>query len=302
MNRHIFLKQLNAAVICAQASLDTSFLSKLLRSLRNPKKAILRKIIVGFFGQKKLFTLKAKTFFGRTIYVNNYEPQLWFCGVVLSQAEIRLTKYIIKHLADGGVFFDVGAHHGIYTLLVHDLTDGNVPIYAFEPSPTHSDLLKKTVRHLVGVTVVPVAVNSTNNPTTFYENDRTVSTLDKAVTEFVSNARLSFKEIIVPSITIDSYCNEHDVKPSFIKIDVEGAEQAVIEGALDILRTEHPVIALEVWGENNNHHLEAVRILKDIGYVSYRILDSGDIKAIPEDKPIILNNDQFDNIIFIFSA
>jgi len=298
--RQIFIEKLDRAVSCARSLFDESLRSKILRTLRNPKKALLRKIIVDYFDQQRHFVLKAKTFFGRTMYVNNYEPHLWFCGMVLSPAEIRLTRYIIKHLPEKGVFFDIGAHHGLYTLLVHDLTNGATPVYAFEPAQVHTKILRKSIKGLSGVSIINAAVSSKSGTVTFYENNRTVSTLDKSFADSEANARLTFVEVLVPSVSVDDYCLENDIKPTFLKIDVEGAEQAVVAGAMNVLRGVRPDVALEVWGENNEQHLEAAHALVEIGYTPYRITEGGDITKIAEGDSLVLAGEQFDNLLFIF--
>ena len=50
----------------------------------------------------------------------------------------------------------------------------------------------------------------------------------------------------VPTVTIDSFCAREGLRPSFIKIDVEGAELAVLRGARETIRRGGDVLALFV--------------------------------------------------------
>src|SRR4051812_18787833 len=64
------------------------------------------------------FPAAAKAFFDEPIYVTvPPAEELWLCGLYLDQSEINLTRFLIRHLNDGDVFFDVGAHFGYYSLL-----------------------------------------------------------------------------------------------------------------------------------------------------------------------------------------
>src|SRR4051812_48047761 len=64
------------------------------------------------------FRVAARSFFGEPIYVTvPPAEELWLCGLYLDQSEINLTRYLIRHLNAGDVFFDVGAHFGYYSLL-----------------------------------------------------------------------------------------------------------------------------------------------------------------------------------------
>lgn len=301
MDRQIFLKKLDYSIASSAALFDGSLRSKIIRTLRHPIRAIVRKIVVGFFRKRHAFILKARTFWGRTMYVNSYlDDHLWFCGMINSTAEVNLARWLIKHLPEKGVFLDIGAHHGLYTLLAHDLTDGAMSVHAFEPVPEHAHILEKSVRSLDNVTVVNAAVNSTSGEVTFYECGRTLSTLEKDIADLYP--RVQFTKIIVPGVTVDSYCKEHNLIPSFLKIDVEGAELAVVRGAHEILDTHHPIVALEVWNQNNVEHGEAANLLIEMGYTSYRILGDGDTERIQKGEPLIPPGEafEFDNILFIF--
>jgi FkbM family methyltransferase len=48
------------------------------------------------------------------------------------------------------------------------------------------------------------------------------------------------------TITLDSFCEQFDIRPNFIKIDVEGAELLAIKGGIKILQKHQPALMVEI--------------------------------------------------------
>ncbi|MDI6808598.1 MAG: FkbM family methyltransferase [Candidatus Eisenbacteria bacterium] len=192
-------------------------------------------------------------------------------GLLGSEEEIRLTKYLINNTDASEIFFDVGANCGYYSLLVRKLiTDGEV--HSFEPAPAVFEMLERNCL-AKGIVLNQLALFSSKGELDFFEALRWSgwSTFDISTMSKVANPT-SFRKSKVRTCTLDNYCQTH-CKPTFLKIDVEGAEQHVIEGGLETLRTCNPVIAMEVWRSplNNTSHLKAMEILYELGYKSYSI-------------------------------
>lgn len=108
-----------------------------------------------------------------------------------------------------------------------------------------------------------------------------------------------YKTIEVDCITLDEYCNTHNT-PSVIKIDVEGAEYLVLLGAKNVLINKKPLIAMEVYKDEN--HKKAVDFLLEIGYNVYDLDENANLVKIP-DPTEIFSNESFehysDNLIFL---
>lgn len=83
--------------------------------------------------------------------------------------------------------------------------------------------------------------------------------------------------IVVPQVSVDSVVTEHGFKPSHLKIDVEGFEEEVLRGAEHTLRTERPVLFLELHGDlirRRGMLPEAVlQALTEAGYTHWQQLD-----------------------------
>lgn len=255
------------------------FLNGLKRFFLHPIKIILRKIQIKLI--KDVFLLvQTETFFGYPMTIHSFEYCLWFAGC-LSHTEVGLQKYIIKNFDTHGVFFDVGAHHGFYSLLAHRLIklDNNLgQIHAFEPTDTHFDILKKNTKKFDSIFLNKNAVCASAGEKTFYENIKGKSTIEKNLFKNVPSSKPSdFTNIEVSCITLDTYCAEHNVKPTFIKIDVEGSEYEVLSGGKRVLREDGPIIAMEVWSKpyDNTNHIKAIKLLQENKYNAFKIDDYG---------------------------
>jgi FkbM family methyltransferase len=142
----------------------------------------------------------------------------------------------------GTVALDVGANVGAYAVLLGQWVGASGRVYAFEPSPV---AFRGLVRHIAlnaqdGV-VTPVAAAVADRD----------GTGDLIVADTAGESRLADgierrRTMSVSTVTIDSFCAREGLLPSFIKIDVEGAELAVLRGARETIRRRRDALALFV--------------------------------------------------------
>jgi FkbM family methyltransferase len=144
-----------------------------------------------------------------------------------------------------GVFLDIGAHHGFYTKYAG--AEGR-RVYAFEPHPTNLAVLAKAVADMDNVVVVPKAVSNSSGRTTLIPctgnpGGHTISELVGKQKTWGHDHKLAFQ---VECVTIDDFVEAEGIeRVGGIKIDVEGAEQQVLEGMEKTLVRFSPMIALE---------------------------------------------------------
>ena len=73
-----------------------------------------------------------------------------------------------------------------------------------------------------------------------------------------------------PQVTLDGYCKAHGLPPEVIKIDVEGSEIGVLEGARAVLSDHRPLIVLSVHptelGLLGRSPEELAGLIEDLGY------------------------------------
>jgi FkbM family methyltransferase len=175
-------------------------------------------------------------------------------------------KFVLTYLKPGMRVVDAGANIGLYTVMASILTGPSGHVYAFEPSKgTYNRLQRNLILNdCRNVTANNVALASTcgemilrvdpNYPT--FDAHCFVDSLD-------DDTEISSTDEIVKCINLDSYKLEHI---DFMKIDVEGGELALLQGALQILKDSTDVtILLEC-----THNRKQVRnILEELGFLCF---------------------------------
>jgi FkbM family methyltransferase len=171
----------------------------------------------------------------------------------LGTYEVEQTRTFLATVRPGQVVYDCGAHFGYYTLLAATIA-GAKHVFAFEPSPQN---LLRLRQH--------VAINGCRN----------VTVLDVAVSDHEGSARFENRAgsgvghlspegpLEVPVTSLDALAGRLS-PPDVIKIDVEGAEMSVLNGARKLLATCRPTIFLSV--HSAGLRTQCTEFLQGLGY------------------------------------
>jgi FkbM family methyltransferase len=165
-------------------------------------------------------------------------PHAYWAGTY----EIDRLRALAIATTQGSVVYDVGANVGIYSLLASLQVGPTGMVYAFEPQERNLQYLHRHMKlnHVQNCIIFETAVGNTEATRRF-----------SAASWDFSMGRLSPQgEILVPSTTLDSciYGEKGLRPPNILKIDVEGAEFEVLEGASRTLTEFHPKVFLEIHG------------------------------------------------------
>ena len=172
--------------------------------------------------------------------------------IFLNSYEKETLSFFKKAIVPGDVVYDIGANIGFYSLYFSRLVGLNGQVHSFEPSAREFVALCENV-----------SLNSIKN---VYLNQLAISNetgyIDMAVLEDSAYGAYntlgtpkhrnvinqSYHHEIVRTITLDKYfCLFESKLPTFIKIDVEGAEMLVLEGGANMFsRDNAPTIVIEV--------------------------------------------------------
>ncbi len=218
--------------------------------------------------------VRTKTFWGQPITVRFVENRSIVHDGIIDSKELAVTAFLIKNLTPQDVFFDVGANAGFYTLLGNAL---GAQVIAFEPMSETYEILKKNapLTNLVNKALMD------KNGSLLFADYGAGAGLNKALLGEVSE-----RTVTVEAITLDTYCHEHNVFPTVIKIDAENAEPQVINGGRDTLQKCHPTLIVE-----GNERI--IDTLQSLGYDAFQLQDAGE--AVPYKKGDVIFND---NLLF----
>lgn len=153
--------------------------------------------------------------------------------------EMWNTEAIIGLVKPGMTVLDVGAHCGYFSVLLADLVGPSGKLLSFEPNPPMAELLRRTI-----------AVNGFDGRTTVYElalgDANGSATLDVPKNEpknaHVVKGAVGPGMVEVPLRRADDIADALDA--DFIKIDAEGAEQAIWKGLNGVLSRNRPLTIL----------------------------------------------------------
>jgi FkbM family methyltransferase len=207
-------------------------------------------------------------------------PKLWFLAKDALRSmrgnrdmEEALLPFFVR---TNGIALDVGANRGIYTRI---MLARNRHVVSIEPNPDCVHVLERLFKN--NVRVIAGAASNTNGDATLRVpvGGEGLGTIDSQ-----NLFQGSFKTVNVKTFKIDDL-GLTDV--TFMKVDVEGHEISVLEGAMELLKRDRPTILLEA---EERHHAGAVRavraLLEPLKYEGF-MLERGTLGSIRRFDPAI---------------
>ena len=231
-----------------------------------------------FLGKDILLSDKCNTYFGAVRDGKIYEQQL---------------IYDLYHRLDTNKskinLIDVGSNTGAFMFL--SLFNPNINCFAIEPNPIIFSILNENIE----------LNNLKDNVKSFnlgiWENERELmlrvptDKIDSGLATFgdgnrfkYNNKNGDFEEYIVNCNTIDNLVVNWELDSvDVIKIDTEGAELAVLNGAIRTIQKYHPLILMEYDSKNTlqfGYEREALyQTLQSLGYNKFELISPSDLLA-----------------------
>lgn len=178
-------------------------------------------------------------------------------------------SYVIRELKENPkcVVFDLGANLGYFSMLCSVTSGSKAQIFAFEPIPSNMAYLCKhlLINSIANVTPINVAVSNDFGLIDFSADNNSVSYTYKKGSNYYGNKNVNIK---IGIISLDLITANMGVPiPSIIKIDVEGAEYDVLDGARKLIKDFNPKILLSTH-EVHESGVEdkCLNFLTEIGY------------------------------------
>jgi FkbM family methyltransferase len=168
-------------------------------------------------------------------------------SIVRGHYEAEEISFVRRLLHAGDTAVDVGAHIGFFSMHMAAAVSASGRVYAFEPLASNADLLERSIveNEFAGrVILTRAAAGAASGEGTLTFAEETLNSggaylLRNGTRPLTGNVRRT-----VPMVALDDVPLRRPVR--FIKIDVEGAEPQVLQGAQRLLHEDRPVILSEL--------------------------------------------------------
>ena len=208
-----------------------------------------------FFSEK--FLLKRRL---ERAVKNNYEP------------EIKLIEEFVISGTDG---LDIGVYQGIYS---YEISKYAKTVHAFEFNPIIFSFLNRNIYKIINnIKLYNFGLSSRDGKTTLRIPIRNKLANEENYEEFFEMGRATihnknefnkFRSFDVNVKKLDNLQFENPI--SFIKIDVEGHEIEVIEGAIETINKNKPILLVEIEERHSKQKVnDAIKFINALGYKSY---------------------------------
>jgi FkbM family methyltransferase len=168
-------------------------------------------------------------------------------NILRGQYEENEVRFVCGLLKRGDCAIDVGGHIGFFTMQMAEAVGPEGRVYAFEPFDANADLLERSIAEngFGGrVRFQRAAAGAASGTATLTFPVETLNSGGAYLLRDGSAPLAGNQKKEVPLVALDSLDLQRPVR--VIKMDVEGAEPQVLQGAMRILKDDRPVILSEL--------------------------------------------------------
>jgi len=211
------------------------------------------------------------------------------------------TNFLLSNLNKNDCFIDIGANIGYYSFLASTIIGNEGFVYSFEPTSSHFNLIKETIKLNKFYNIKPfnVAICSDDSFRKIYLNYKNFGNLSL----MKKNVRFNLLHEYIQCVNGDNFFKIQNIgKIDFLKIDVEGFENIVLKNLQNIIadNSKHIIIMLEIWNKNLFDKGEATGFNKNIysilsSFVNILYIDKRKNKLTYIDGINFFNTDEYKN-------
>lgn len=172
------------------------------------------------------------------------------------EKELHILPFLVN---PDKISIDVGANKGVWS---HVLSEISSTVYAFEPNPKLYRVLQKCMNNKVIAKNVALSNTSGYAELRIPKNKKGYSNQGSSLSEI--KVSKNYKSIDVEIDTLDNFNID---RVGFIKIDVEGHELAVLEGAKKTIQKNMPIMIIEIEEKHTKKPIETlIEQVQSYGY------------------------------------
>jgi FkbM family methyltransferase len=204
--------------------------------------------------------------------------------LIYGDYEQDIVNLINKYIDPKKDVLDVGANIGLHTVLFSRLIKPEQKVLAFEPTPNALKYLQKNIETNNCYSKVIIYNGIATNTKGVFELNVIEGMEEYSAIGKINHPNAKDKNsrtIKVPGNTIDSLVKENNLNPGFIKIDTEGAEYFVFDGAKETINKYKPVIISEL-SDNllGAQGFNSDKIFNNLMEIGYKIYDVKSFKPV----------------------
>ena len=234
----------------------------------------LRKVAIGALRRFNLGDISIRHHYtAERITLHSFKHKgYWYYG---KRREAKSVALFAQLVSPQDTVIDVGGHIGYLSLYFAQLVGQRGQVLVFEPGPNNLPYTRANLRAKPNVRLIETAVADFSGKVSFYIEDYTgqnnsllsdYSRFDENLTNAGLCGQLTKSVVEVDCTTLDEFVATLTAPPpSFIKIDVEGAELAVLRGMQQTLRAENVALMVEVTEQAS----AVYELLTAAGYKAY---------------------------------
>jgi FkbM family methyltransferase len=227
-------------------------------------------------------------------WISSHQSYWLFKNYYLDTDEFNLIKEISR---EDDIVFDIGANIGIYSIWFAKCINGKGKVYAFEPDQENFKRLNYalSINEISSVMPVNVALSNSTGDAKFSIG------LDEQNALINEKSSLSKEFQMVSTSTIDNFCSSEQIDEiNYMKIDVEGAEWFVLNGANEMLFNKRiKIIQLEINSQLLKFNINVEQLhqyMLSFGYNLYRL--KSEFKLVDTEIENLVNEES-NNYYFI---
>lgn len=164
-----------------------------------------------------------------------------------SNYEVENFVFLEESCKEGATILDIGAHIGLYSVIMAKIAGNKGKVFSFEPTPVTREILEKTLKLnkvTSTVTICSQAISDKVAKSAFYISNDNLADNGNTLVNYRNDRQI--KAIEVDLTTLDIFKSQHSIKVDFLKIDTEGAELDVLKGAQKTFLEDKPKAILSL--------------------------------------------------------
>lgn len=137
------------------------------------------------------------------------------------------------------IVFDCGANMGLFSAAAAAKCK---QVYSFEPMSLIRKNLLFTAQQYNNITVIPCGVWHKDDIIKMIQKDNPSASVSEERDIFFGNKNLYYEKCSV--ISLDNFIKKTNIKPNFIKVDIENSEINMLQGLQEYLKEYSPIISI----------------------------------------------------------